>query len=438
MVICDWTVVLVGLLTDWSTSNSHMFRVIKLQRLFRLFRTIRLIGGISHVFDNLEFRIGGHSGMFGLVSQVVFIFSLFTWLNHLISCGMVAIGFYATADIGMSWMDTSLESGRASFAESTRSYQYWTAMHWSMAQASVPGLLAVNTWERVACVWLRLVDKIFNVALISALSVTMVGVTMTSKKSVELRKLGQFLRTSGVTRRTALRVRKAAIKRLSQTDVVGEEQIPVVGQLSTGQRRELRFDMLGQRRPHVRRRRRSQGGVLGALWPTQSFLQHPEVSFVEKFQEQDVEEDTWLCEAVLWTRWVHVGSCKSKCDSQVVLIQANLLADVVSRHRRGQCRRLPWKTRELPSQSFRDHGYRGARYGPGGCDWKHASSCKEGAGLQCCCDGTHTHEEEDAVLAILDVPGARGRARQVLCVFQRETRTSARRLCHGSQDPTHA
>ena len=212
-----------------------MFRVIKL----------RMIGGMSQVFDNLELRIGGHSETFGLVCRVIFIFSLFTWLNHLISFGMVGIGYHATADTGMSWMDT--RTGRASFAESTRAYQYWTAMHWSMAQESVPGLLAVNTWERVAYVWLRLIDNIFNVTLISALSAAIVGVTMASKRSGELRKLGQLLRMSGVTQRTALRVREEAIKRLSQSDVVGEEQILVVGQISTGLRRELRFDMFRQR-----------------------------------------------------------------------------------------------------------------------------------------------------------------------------------------------
>ena len=284
-------------------------------------------------------------------------------------------------------------------------------MHWSMAQASVPGLLAVNTWERVACLWLRLVDKIFNVTLISALSAAMVGVTMTSKLSVELRKLGQFLRMSGVTRRTALRVRKAAIKRFSQSVVVGEEQIPVVGQISTGLRRELSFDMLGQRLVSL---------PVFNLWDTLGssimmdicfeaatyvsllcddhlfedgveakvaylvlrgqlrFEQHPEVSSVEKFQEQDVEEDTWLCEAALWTRWVHVESCKSKCDSQLVLIQAESprrRRQSVPTHtgpRDGLCRRPPWETRELPTQSFRDHGCRCARYGSGGCYWEHA------------------------------------------------------------------
>ena len=109
---------------------------------------------------------------------------------------------------------------------------------------SIPPLLHSAT---TVVVWLRLIDKIFNVTLIAALSPAMVGVTMTSKRSVELRKLGQFLRMSGVTQRTALRVREAAIKGLSQSDVVGEEQILVVGQISTGLRRELRFDMFRQR-----------------------------------------------------------------------------------------------------------------------------------------------------------------------------------------------
>ena len=54
------------------------------------------------------------------------------------------------------------------------------------------------------------------------------------------------------------------------------------------------------------------------------FVQYPEVSSVEMVA---VRGD-------FWTRWVHVGSCTSKCDSQVLLIQANLFADVVSRHRR--------------------------------------------------------------------------------------------------------
>jgi len=49
--------------------------------------------------------------------------------------------------------------------------------------------------------------------------------------------------------------------------------------------------------------------------------------------EQIVEQDTWLCEAALWTYWVHTGACEAKSTSQVVMIQATLLAAVVQRHR---------------------------------------------------------------------------------------------------------
>ena len=99
-----------------------------------------------------------------------------------------------------------------------------------MAQASVPGLLAVNSWERVACVWVRLADKVFNCTLISALSATMVGVMMlNSKQSAEFRRLGNFLKTNGVSHPTAERVRKEAMRRLARQDVLSEEHVPVVG-----------------------------------------------------------------------------------------------------------------------------------------------------------------------------------------------------------------
>ena len=191
---------------------------------------MRVIGVVSQFLDYLDLRLGSSSGVVVVVCRVVFIFLLFTWLNHLISCAWVAIGFHAPSDTGMRWMDLSVLSGEQVFRDTSLLYQYLTAMHWSMAQASVPGLVAVNSWERVACVWLRLVDKIFNCTLISALSAIMVGHTMlNSKQSVEFRKLGIFLKDNGVSNRTALRVRKEAMRRMARPDVLSEEHVPVVG-----------------------------------------------------------------------------------------------------------------------------------------------------------------------------------------------------------------
>ena len=191
---------------------------------------MRVIGVVSRLFDYLDLRLGYNSGVAVVLCRVAFIFVLFTWLNHLISCAWVAIGFHASSDTGMRWMDLSVLSGEQVFRDASQSYQYWTAMHWSMAQASVPGLVAVNSWERVACVWLRLVDKIFNCTLISALSAIMVGHTMLfGKQSAEYRKLGNFLKNHDVSHQTALRVRKEAMRRLVRPEVLSEENVPVVG-----------------------------------------------------------------------------------------------------------------------------------------------------------------------------------------------------------------
>ena len=64
-----------------------------------------------------------------------------------------------------------------------------------------------------------------------------------------------------------------------------------------------------------------------------SYLQSPEKSAVDTFQEQKMERDTWLCEAALWTYWVHVGTCEAMSTSQVVLVQSTPLAAVVQRNR---------------------------------------------------------------------------------------------------------
>ena len=68
------------------------------------------------------------------------------------------------------------------------------------------------------------------------------------------------------------------------------------------------------------------------------YVRNPDMSIVETFEEQIVEQDTWLCEAALWTYWVHTGACEAKSISQVVLIQATLLAAVVWRHRHIRAR----------------------------------------------------------------------------------------------------
>merc|ERR1712136_511298 len=54
---------------------------------------------------------------------------------------------------------------------------------------------------------------------------------------------------------------------------------------------------------------------------------------VEEYQEADVSLDTWLCEAALLMHWVHVGSAVAQSTGQLILVKADILIDVIKRHR---------------------------------------------------------------------------------------------------------
>ena len=92
------------------TQNYSVLRVVKLNRLFRLCRAVRVIGVVSRFFDYLDLRLSYNSGVVVVLCRVAFIFVLFTWLNHLISCAWVGIGFHAPSDTGLRWMDLSVLS----------------------------------------------------------------------------------------------------------------------------------------------------------------------------------------------------------------------------------------------------------------------------------------------------------------------------------------
>ena len=113
VVLYDWTAAVVDQLSVGGgdfTQTSTVLRTVKLQRLFRLFRAMRMIGVVSWFFDHLDLRLGASSGMVVVVCRV-FIFLLFTWLNHLISCAWLCLGFHGPSDTGMRWIDLSAQTG---------------------------------------------------------------------------------------------------------------------------------------------------------------------------------------------------------------------------------------------------------------------------------------------------------------------------------------
>ena len=369
IILCDWAGFVASFFADGADAsrNVRILRVIKTQRLLRMFRAGRMMHLINGLFDQLEVRAGNMSSVLVIFCRALFIFVVFTWVNHILACLWAVIGFHAPSDTGARWVDLPVYSGGGIFKSWDTAYQYWTSLHWSMSQASVPGLLAVNSWERAACVWLRIVDKMFNCTIISALSATMVGVTiLANKQGAELRKLSLFLRDHGVSPSIAVRVRNEVIKRSARTVFPLEEDVPFLKSLPTSLRRELRFDMFCKgilshpifrtwysvstsiildvcNGAVIEMRLAADDGLFecgaeaeGAYVVMRSqlqYVQNPETSVVTDWHEHTVLESAWLSEASLWTHWLHVGSAVALTDCVVLLVQTGPFIEAVHRHR---------------------------------------------------------------------------------------------------------
>ena len=64
-----------------------------------------------------------------------------------------------------------------------------------------------------------------------------------------------------------------------------------------------------------------------------NYVQDPCTSMVSKGSELEVPERSWLCEAALWTLWVHVGKCSAVEECQIFEVHADALLKSLRSHR---------------------------------------------------------------------------------------------------------
>jgi len=62
------------------------------------------------------------------------------------------------------------------------------------------------------------------------------------------------------------------------------------------------------------------------------YTQEPETSMEESEIVKMVHEGTWVCEAALWSHWIHVGKLEAETGSQLMSISASDLLGVLPRH----------------------------------------------------------------------------------------------------------
>merc|ERR1719362_2142213 len=65
---------------------------------------------------------------------------------------------------------------------------------------------------------------------------------------------------------------------------------------------------------------------------TLCYMQKPGTSKLRQERKISLKPETWLSEAALWSHWVHVGDLSAETASQVMVVSAEKLWDVVSKY----------------------------------------------------------------------------------------------------------
>lgn len=369
VVLCDWVSTMTSMVLDVSsdTRGLRLLRVAKISRLVRIFGLLRLFR-LCRIVKNLMDKYV--SGAMRVFLSTCSIFVVVIWLNHMTSCFWVMVAsFYS--DTGMTWLDTSFTIGNYTheYGDLGSRYVYTTAFHWSMAQMTLGAIevVATNTFERVFNISMLIIGLIFSSTLVSSLSATLIGYQMHNSEIEEkMRMLRTYLRERCVDSVLALRIKQQCEYRIQQRAMILEAKVFVLSLLSPSLQAELRenifkasltshplFRLWGNFSMATIRELTTSvmdfkfynppddifvagTGTSEAYYLVNGqldYTQHPETSVVKSKTKTHVFRDRWLCEAALWSEWIHVGTAEARDPCQLLVIEADKVIRAAAKHR---------------------------------------------------------------------------------------------------------
>jgi len=375
-LVSDWSAIVKNYVASWCVPNlailafdytsilstagndTRLLKMLRLIKVFRLVRLLRLVDKIS-VWCALSRR--GRTAL-----QVLKLISGVLTYNHFVACVWLFIGTNAASDTGGHWLDYMV-SGSIPLSELSDRYQYVTALHWTIAQMT-PGpidIVAVNTIEQVFNNVVLVCGLFFGSLIVSLCSGQIMQLVIAQRDAtMKMEALEKLLHTNAVHPRLALRVKRQVMEKMSEAMHVQEDSVKALHDLSSHLRLQL---MCATRKPHLLRH------PLYRIWeevdPTsfsqlcgeavsfdhltledELFLvtdealfayfiidgafvyrQSPEFAKVEHEEEVSTGAKVWVCEAVLWSHWTHVGDMIATTSSQLLTVDADQFLKVISK-----------------------------------------------------------------------------------------------------------
>jgi len=359
IVLCDWFSTVFVLIAG---SNSHSpLRVLRFTRAGRISRLAGLIRleRVHRISNELmDHYVSEGTAVF---LRMLGIFLLVLWLNHMIACAWYGL-LQLPSDTGMRWVETT------SAGEETTSYLYTTSFHWAIAQLTLGAIevSATTTSERIFNILLLLAGLLFSSLVVSTLSATMISFHMRGHATnAKLQTLRAFCHQQHVGATLTHRVKQQVENRLQRTAKLTEKDVLALSLLSSSMRSELRFDIYKRfltthplfnmwinvspstvvylcteamtyqfLQPHddlfaAGSKSTHAYYVAGRL----KYCQDRESSPSRQASTETTNESVWICEAALWTNWIHVGSAFAETAGQVLAICAEQMIRSLDKQR---------------------------------------------------------------------------------------------------------
>jgi len=365
----DFSLVLIDHLSLFIDLNQSVkfFRFAKIGRVLRLVTMVRMLRVVRIVEAMAETHLSQGSRLMYTVSRY---FLLILWFSHLLSCCWYGVGTYGMSDTGGSWFSSVSIRGDGRlvpYNETSMAYQYMTSLNWAVGQIALGPVDAIpqNVVERIFSVLATMIGFLFGSTLVSSLSAAMVDYQMSKKDKVtKMRSLRRFLLQHQVVPRLSTLVTRQAENRLALPEHLREADVPALALLSATLRAELQMEIV---RPHM------DSHPLFSLWLSvdevamrrlcfeavhSKHLRSAEELFAagvdataayflidgligyehDPFSSQapgmdivEVHEGSWICEAALWTKWIHVGKAHAIVECDLLSISAKEFAQNTAR-----------------------------------------------------------------------------------------------------------
>mmetsp|Transcript_59979 Transcript_59979/g.111243 ORF Transcript_59979/g.111243 Transcript_59979/m.111243 type:complete len:949 (-) Transcript_59979:65-2911(-) len=369
LILCDFMVICSDAFLPSSSTSLLLEVLITFVRSCRLLRLLRVVT-LIRLLDKISKRSLTATTL--LIGQVIKIPLGLIVYNHIVACTWGVIGRTAPTNTGQTWLDGTIHlpggadsaSEEMRYNELVKSQQYLVALHWALAQMT-PGpvnIHAGSSVERAFNVCVLVCGMLFGSMIVSQFSSIIMQMTLLQRESFQkLDKVRRFLGQRRIGSSLASRVQRQVTQRLGEEVPLQVHDVPAFDLLSNALRDELLREV---RVPHL------FSHSIFALWAKMDkrgfhsfchlgvqffFLPAREVLF-EPLQDgneaylvvsgllrygqealswehpsEELVNGTWLCEAALWSSWVHVGKAEAISASELLVVSSDALMNEFGR-----------------------------------------------------------------------------------------------------------